>query len=122
VHSSVTLDDFIDGIVSGMTLEDLKEIPHEGLDLRLVEAYDRFNQTYGEHIDIRFHLELNPFTRTCHSGRIAFERAAVERAVVKRKGKNWQNILLPVEAGYFLNRLPGDKKHWCQLGHLIAGK
>ena len=122
MHSSVTLDDFIDGIISGMTLEHLKEIPHEGLDLRLVEAYDRFNQRYGEHVDVRFHLELNPFTQTCHSGRIAFERAAIERAVVKRNGKDWQNVLLPEEAGYLLDRLPGNRKHWSQLGHLIAGK
>lgn len=122
MHSSVTLDDFVDGIVSGMTLEHLKEIPHEGLDLRLVEAYDRFNQTYGDHVDVRFHLELNPFTQTCHSGRIAFERAAVEREIVTRKGKDWENILLPEEAGYFLSRLPGDAKHWRQLGHLIATK
>ena len=116
----VSLDDFIKGVAASLVVQGVTKIDDELLDLKLVKAFTVFHDICErDGHELRFHLELSPFTQLTHSGRIALDRAA-ERGLLIKKLEGW-DITVPVEsAERILQQLPSSPEAWLKVSSQLV--
>jgi hypothetical protein len=108
----VSLDDFIKGVTAGLAMQGVTKIEDELLDMKLVIAFNEFHDICEQDgPEVRFHLELNPFTQLTHSGRMALDRAA-EKGLLIKKSDSWDVLISSNEAERILAQLPCSLSTW----------
>lgn len=119
--SGVNLDDFIDGITASLRIEGVEMIDFECVDSRLVRAFSAFEDHFPAECELRFHLELSPFTLKTQTGRIAMDRA-VERGVLQHDplNKQWTIQLSESEAKKIIQRSCCAAELWKQASNHMA--
>lgn len=112
--NSVTLDDFTNGIMAGLTLAGQPTFNMKDMSSRLVEAFHILDSQPTENCQLRFHLESSPTGESPRSSRIALERA-IHRQVIKQEHKQATIQLSQQEAEFMLSKLPFTSEFWQQL-------
>jgi hypothetical protein len=112
--SGVNLDDFIDGITASLRIEGVQMIDFECVD-------SAFEDHFPAECELRFHLELSPFTLKTQTGRIAMDRA-VERGVLQHDplNKQWTIQLSEPEAKKIIQRSCCAAELWKQASNHMA--
>jgi len=119
VGSGITVDGFIDGMVAGLAVSGVKAVNSDQLDRRLVDAFHMLEDEAGDECELRFHLEMNPLTNSCHTAKIAVDRA-VKRGVLSRQKDRLEVVIDSKDAKHVFRRLPLNETTWVRLANKVG--
>lgn len=109
---SVTLDQFMQGCLSGLVLAGVDAVKVDGAGSRLFLTYQWWAlSATAMGVDIRFHLSLDMTTGGCLMAETALVRAE-HQGYLHREGEFWRIGLSKDDAEVFLDTLPLSNEVW----------
>lgn len=112
MSSSISIDDFIAGIMSSMKLSQKVELSAQDIEEKLVNAFRLLEQiAQRKGIELRFHCSLNPCTGRAITIHYALVRAE-QAGLLERDGQTIEIALTTAESADIINASPLSLSEW----------